>query len=282
MGKRPSYDRICSYCGNQFEAHDKRKIFCSKRCSTNASKVRRGIEPTITHKKICLGCGKEFETQYSRKMYCKKGCKGNNTIPNQNKITLSSRIEEHQPNFVFLSRTNKGRVLLKCKNCGNVIERASSTVRRKNVICEYCKEQEKLEEARINVINALIAVRESKTPKICKTCNKEFYSVYPTKLYCSNKCKKKKGGNHKRRAKKYGVEYENGITLQRVIKRDNNICQICGEVCDNTDKRWGTFGPMHPTIDHIVPLAKGGAHKWSNIHLAHGICNSYKRDLIND
>ena len=80
--------------------------------------------------------------------------------------------------------------------------------------------------------------------------------------------------------KKYGVYYESGITRIKVIKRDKYICQICGKKCNPNDLRWGTLGPDFPTLDHVVPLAKGGSHTWDNVQCACGMCNSYKRDLL--
>ena len=83
-----------------------------------------------------------------------------------------------------------------------------------------------------------------------------------------------------RRVKKYGTHIvENGITLKALFVRDKGICQICGKPCDWDDHRWGHFGPLYPTRDHIVALANGGEHSWDNIQLAHAICNSVKRDL---
>ena len=232
------------------------------------------------HHKQCIVCGSEFDTFRNARKTCSHECAWKYKHPGNKKETNWNWVNEKQPNFLFVSK-NKKRISLQCKNCGNVIERAESTVRQKNVKCEYCKEFEELANARIKLINVLVALEDSKTLKICKNCGKGFYSTYPTQKYCSKQCKSlpKK---HISRAKRYGVEYEHGITLQRVIERDHNVCQICGKVCDKNDKRWGTSGPTYPTIDHIIPLAKGGSHKWNNIQLAHGLCNSTKRDLIND
>jgi 5-methylcytosine-specific restriction endonuclease McrA len=44
-------------------------------------------------------------------------------------------------------------------------------------------------------------------------------------------------------------------------------CHICG-------KRFTKCDPA--TIDHIIPLARGGVHNASNIALAHRDCNSSK------
>jgi 5-methylcytosine-specific restriction endonuclease McrA len=35
---------------------------------------------------------------------------------------------------------------------------------------------------------------------------------------------------------------------------------------------------LAPTIDHIVPLARGGTHEPSNVQSAHFICNALKGD----
>lgn len=81
---------------------------------------------------------------------------------------------------------------------------------------------------------------------------------------------------HKRRAVKYKCTYDPTVTLKALIKRDGLRCTICGELCDPNDRTWGQFGPMRPTIDHIVPMSKGGGHVWSNVQIAHAICNSIK------
>lgn len=88
------------------------------------------------------------------------------------------------------------------------------------------------------------------------------------------------GNKHISRAKRYGCSYIYGISLAKVIEKDHNICQICGEPCNKNDKSWGDSGPTYPSIDHVIPLSKGGSHTWDNVQLVHIICNSYKRDLI--
>lgn len=38
------------------------------------------------------------------------------------------------------------------------------------------------------------------------------------------------------------------------------------------------FGPLTPSIDHVIALKNGGNHVWSNVQLAHAICNIIKND----
>lgn len=51
----------------------------------------------------------------------------------------------------------------------------------------------------------------------------------------------------------------------------NMQCGICGGVIEDS---------YH--IDHIIPLARGGAHTQSNLQLAHPICNLKKKDKLPD
>lgn len=55
-----------------------------------------------------------------------------------------------------------------------------------------------------------------------------------------------------------------------IYKRDNGICQICQMRCSQTEA----------SIDHIVPLSKGGEHSRLNIVLAHRRCNSRKGNRV--
>lgn len=195
--------------------------------------------------------------------------------------------ETLQPNFEYLETLgNKRRIRLKCRKCGGIAERAYSTVRQKNVICEDCEKKQKsennLKHAQQDLINVLLSIKEAKTPKQCVNCGRIFYSQYSNQLYCSGNCKSKKKGNHtfRKRCRKYGVYFDSSIKKVEILKRDKYTCKICGKICNPNDKRWGTSGPDYPTIDHIIPLARGGKHIEQNLQCACGMCNSNKRDLL--
>lgn len=96
----------------------------------------------------------------------------------------------------------------------------------------------------------------------------------------SNECKKKSGrknDKHYRRAIKLGLPAERGITLKKLIERDGLFCRVCGVICIyGGDPK----SDLYPSIDHIVPINKGGGHTWDNVQVAHRICNSVKSDRI--
>jgi len=72
-------------------------------------------------------------------------------------------------------------------------------------------------------------------------------------------------GVHERRAQKAGVKCDR-IDIGRFYHQRRGICGVCRQPVD-----FDTF-----TIDHIRPIAKGGAHSLWNIQLAHVSCNSSK------
>ena len=205
-------------------------------------------------------------------------------------------VEDGTERFEYISSRrldHNQQIKVRCNQCGTEQIRNTSAVRRRGIgKCPVCNEREKLEKERIKVVNVLRALAELNIDKTCPCCGKIFHSEYQTKKFCSKKCRdkacrakkaskrNKPNANYRKRARKYGCVYEKGITRLGVVKRDNYICAICGKVCNPNDKRWGTFGPDYPTLDHIIPLAKGGSHSWNNVQCACGECNSYKRDLI--
>lgn len=83
--------------------------------------------------------------------------------------------------------------------------------------------------------------------------------------------KKDPEGNRQRKQfemyKLRGVEIiDKRLTRETLCLLFAMTCGICGKVIDKDDV----------TIDHIIPLCKGGNHVLENVQLAHRICNSRK------
>lgn len=79
--------------------------------------------------------------------------------------------------------------------------------------------------------------------------------------------------NHRRRAIKRSVATE-PYSLAEIAERDGNRCGLCRRKV-RMDVPFPKVGS--PTIDHIIPLAKGGDDTRRNVQLAHLGCNSSKR-----
>lgn len=90
------------------------------------------------------------------------------------------------------------------------------------------------------------------------------------------------GGHWYRRAAFHGSEneFDDSITLKKVCEKYHGVCQICGRKVDWHDIKDGHVRRDYPSVDHIVPLSKGGTHTWGNVQLAHMACNAGKRDKV--
>ena len=82
---------------------------------------------------------------------------------------------------------------------------------------------------------------------------------------------------------------DSDINLFDLFQRDKGICWLCGEKCNYQDKelkvsengrKYMATGPDYPSIDHIIPLSKGGLHIWENVKLAHKKCNIKKSNKL--
>ena len=67
------------------------------------------------------------------------------------------------------------------------------------------------------------------------------------------------------------------ISVEVLIERDGVVCHLCGVDVDLALPRNSRFGA---TIDHVVPLSKGGLDVLDNLKLAHWICNIKKGNRV--
>lgn len=193
-----------------------------------------------------------------------------------------------------------------CKVCkeqyeGNVARLQPAYLKKKHN-CSNCDKQERL--------NKLLAEKQLKEET---KFNKQIFKCFATKylkyrravklmhrkykiiecVYCGSKfegrghrttCDSCKIAFSERSMRTLAVltrPHDTGITLKKLYERDKGICYLCGGLCDWNSKHLSNNGTVvvedyYPTIEHVIPLAKEGTHQWSNVKLAHFICNSQK------
>lgn len=213
---------------------------------------------------------------------------------------IAQFVQERLPNFEYAGNYTgcDGTADIRCLTCGTVMTRSMGTIRHRNVKCRVCesieRERNKHEKAERQKLKQIEA-QEKKAQRFwsrsfeqiemkqCPTCRAFFIG---RSKYCSDRCAMaaaNQKGKDRRLRKIRQAMVDNDITLDGLIARDGNVCHICGGQCDKTDS-WrndnGVFiaGDNYPSIDHVIPLARGGLHKWDNVKLAHRRCNYLKRD----
>lgn len=65
---------------------------------------------------------------------------------------------------------------------------------------------------------------------------------------------------------------------RKKILASQYYCAICGKLVDKT---LPPSDPMSATVDHIIPISKGGhMSDIDNLQLAHRVCNEKKHDFL--
>lgn len=240
-------DSTCDECGDPYPQTTHNRRYCSRTCGKRADKHRE-LERLRARALTCEQCGDEYTGSTSPEpKYCSDECLA----------------EGHRWSHLEIDRTPVEYA--NCETCGRVfIARLRRT---------YCSEE----------------CAEDPRPWVmgwCPACEAPHVSRQPNSTYCSRDCLKRQvrttpafrkaraRSKARRRAIKHGVDADR-FDPTEIHERDNWTCQICGK---KTRPDWNYLHPLAPTIDHIIPLAKGGSHTKKNCQTAHRRCNTEKSD----
>ena len=147
---------------------------------------------------------------------------------------------------------------------------------------EVRKRKEEMEVAR------LIKPVNAKTPGYvtCTVCHKTVWvEQHAQKKYCSTKCARKanrktEGYKSRRRESKRNRDHikrskgiGDRITIPDLMKKHKSRCVSCRTICVRPE---GYNLDNEGNIDHVLPIAAGGLHIWSNVQLLCRRCNMAK------
>lgn len=111
------------------------------------------------------------------------------------------------------------------------------------------------------------------TLDMCRKCYIKYMRDNPEKYRFKETQRRQ---SRVRRARERNAPSE-PYTTEQVFNKTNGICGICGKKI-----RLGldVGNPKRLTIDHIIPLSKGGTDYFDNVQPAHSICNSKKNNRV--
>lgn len=215
---------------------------------------------------------------------------------------ISAKLIENGTLLRYAGEYKRGKyIMLSCDICGSVMRYSSGALFRKHIGCKECKRREKeqrqqqaeqekaertaaIEQARAEAAKQRTMQHEARRREIvCPVCGKSFITYKAKQITCSPECGRKRANIRHTRRNDTRISKDkriDKISLDVLFRRDSGVCHICGKQCDwndytQTDTAF-IAGNLYPSVDHIIPVSRGGADSWSNVMLAHRICNSVR------
>jgi hypothetical protein len=260
-------DSTCSVEGCDSAIYVKKKQLC--RPHYNRLHYSGSVELPKRHT-ACVECGAPTRAAKSvgtKPKYCSNKCR---TLVNQRKYIESGKYDD------LLARrrnTNAAKPLPVhiCLQCGGSFE---STHRRSKFCSPKCSNKH----------------TDANNPKRCTEpdCDRGVRAKGMCSMHWRRKARadgreanpawteSRKASYHKRRAQKIGTQVEDLRPID-IYERDIWLCGLCVTPVD-PDCAWPD--PMSPSLDHVLPLSKGGTHTYENVQLAHLTCNVSKGNRI--
>jgi 5-methylcytosine-specific restriction endonuclease McrA len=116
-------------------------------------------------------------------------------------------------------------------------------------------------------------LRQVEQVKTCVECGVEFTAHKSNAKWCSKICRIRTTGRDASRRRGPVRPGWKPYTDREIFERDGWVCQICYELVDREARRTHRDGA---TIDHTIPLSRGGADSPENVVTAHWHCNRDK------
>lgn len=111
--------------------------------------------------------------------------------------------------------------------------------------------------------------------KFCNAkCQKVFYKR--SVAYKQSRLKQARRNKIKRRIR-LSSQFMEDVDFLVMAERDNWICHICSGHIDPALKYPNRYSL---SVDHVIPLSKGGTHGYGNCKSSHWICNVLKSDKV--
>jgi 5-methylcytosine-specific restriction endonuclease McrA len=241
--------------------------YCSRLC---AVRLRRGNEPRQLWPLKCAACEAGFESLSEKAMYCSNRCKHAAWVQaNPNRVSLLRQRERRREPVLCAYFTGY------CA-CGKALGS-----RRRMERCSACTRAQALAAGRL----AALAWSEAKHKAAglvvrCVGCCRDFCPLYGTKVRSTCPCcepgvrrERSRAAKDKRDKRIKSAERET-VVARKVFDRDGWMCRLCG-IATPKELR-GTYENNAPEMDHVVPVARGGAHTYANTQCLCRSCNGWK------
>ena len=268
--RQPLPPRLCLVCGVEYIPTQTRQKYCIGRGCKQKATYRRGIKAQY----YCNYCHEPFNPKASdRTDYCGRECSYNWLHKRKDERAALKRIQDNW-------KPNKPSPEVECEICGKVVPRKVWGKKQRLCGSRECRMEHGRRYTRTKYPYVPLPPKEI----ACVICNvKATYQGKGSghRKYCDGCAREVASRAHKLQTRKRNLRLKTvrrePYTPLQIYKRDKWVCGICDKPINPKLK--------HPhlhskTIDHVIPLSKGGADAPDNLQPAHLICNSYKCDNV--
>jgi 5-methylcytosine-specific restriction endonuclease McrA len=235
---------ICPHCGEPFDKTAKYQRYCSAPCSVEGRKERerqRHLNRTMRqHTGNCAWCSETFtHRQTQPQACCSREC-------------ADARKAEGKSCPVPYRN---------CAECGRTYLGSPK------VCSEWCQKVRNKRAAQESYLRCRSPLLYPPAILACRECGGTFEAIkHRDRIYCSKDCTDRAHERTRRHRIRAGSRQGENFTLFEIAERDGWCCHLC--------QRTVTRGEW--SMDHLVPVSKGGSHSRENVALAHKSCNSLR------
>jgi len=231
--------RQCRYCRLEFTPSRSDKLFCSDTCLVRHRK-------NVPLARSCRTCNIDISDTAPRVRYCV--------------LCQRERVREHRERNNTQRRVGpRPKTERACMACG---DNFSSSSPRARACSNTCLEWTRKRPGVPRLLN-----------RDCAGCARAFKARYASQLYCSTRCLWDTA-KARRRAAVAGVGCE-PVSRAAVLDRDRWVCQLCHRRIPKAHRH---PHPLSASLDHIIPISRGGAHTPTNVQASHLRCNLSKNN----
>ena len=288
----------CPECGGTFQPDRVRQAYCSLSC---APPPRAKVHP-----RVCPTCGETFRPDRVAQTYCSQSCGA--TVSQRRRqahvrIRTSKRCpgcRTEKPLDAFgIHRANADGHKERCKECMKAVREARyrkdmanpETAKRIAAICRMSKVRQRARRTNATVeewLHHMAMPRRQKTEReravLSEEAKRRYRAVYRIRYLTDadyrQQLRDKARSDHKmkpwmllarkhrRDAEQAGIEIDGSVTAEALgaIWRETTTCLYCGRDLNEQNK----------SVEHMQPMAKGGAHTMANLIIVCRLCNCLK------
>ena len=294
-----SNHNTCRFCGKELNEGYRSKLYCSHECGVRYRDRKRANKEKKSIKRECRNCKAEFIPNYkgTKTFDCSEKCfkeqrKKQNRERYRKENGLSDKYDYEGVKKCKVCNADISHMKVNAMYCSNSCKQMAGDRRKghkpKEEYLKIVGEQRKQRLARLEIEKARKKLRDEKElTRPCVECGTPFYNPHPLTLTCSPLCSKRRKNRIKqlrnsKRLNEHNI-VDKDITVQKLFNKYDGICYLCGKECDFNDKviteeGYTIVGKTYPSIEHVIPISKGGMHSWDNVKLAHHYCNALKSD----